>query len=449
MSIDEKLVNKGLSETLVRHISESKNEPSWMLKKRLEAFSLWKETLIPNWGPSLSGLNLDDLVYYIDPSVEETTDWKELPKEITDTFEKLGIPKAEREYLGGVGAQYDSGIVYHNLQKSLADKGVIFENMDVAVQKYPELVEKYFMTDCVPSSDHKFTMLHGAVWSGGTFIYVPKGVKVGLPLQAYFRMNRPSAGQFEHTLIIADEGSEIEYIEGCSAPRYTSSSLHAGCVEVFVMKGAKVKYLSIENWSRNTYNLNTKKAMVYEDGEMQWVNGNMGSCVTMLYPSSVLLGARAKADSLGIVLAGEGQNQDTGAKALHLAPDTVSTIRSKSVSKDGGISTYRGFVQIGKRATGAVSSVVCDALILDDKSVSNTYPSTKNDNKRVNISHEAKVGRLGDDEVFYLRSRGFSEREAERLIVGGFLEPIVKAMPLEYAIELNKLIELEMEGSVG
>jgi Fe-S cluster assembly protein SufB len=439
----------GPTEALVRHISESKEEPAFMLKKRLEALSQWEKTTMPNWGPSLSGLDLEGLAYYVDPSVEETTDWKDLPKEITDTFEKLGIPKAEREYLGGVGAQYDSGIVYHNLQKSLADKGVIFENMDVAVQKYPELVEKYFMTDCVPSSDHKFTMLHGAVWSGGTFIYVPKGVKVGLPLQAYFRMNRPSAGQFEHTLIIADEGSEIEYIEGCSAPRYTSSSLHAGCVEVFVMKGAKVKYLSIENWSRNTYNLNTKKALVYEEGEMQWVNGNMGSCVTMLYPSSVLLGRGAKADSLGIVLAGEGQNQDTGAKALHLAPDTVSTIRSKSVSKDGGISTYRGFVQIGKRATGAVSSVVCDALILDDKSVSNTYPSTKNDNKRVNISHEAKVGRLGDDEVFYLRSRGFSEREAERLIVGGFLEPIVKAMPLEYAIELNKLIELEMDGSVG
>lgn len=449
MSISKNTIKKGLTEELVRHISVSKNEPEWMLEKRLQAFELWQKTALPNWGPSLGGLDLDNLVYYVDPSVAETTKWEDLPKEITETFEKLGIPKAEREYLGGVGAQYDSGVVYHNLQKSLRDKGVIFENMDVAVEKYPELVQKYFMTDCVPAGDHKFTMLHGAVWSGGTFIYVPKGVRVELPLQAYFRMNRESAGQFEHTLIIADEGSYVEYIEGCSAPRYTSSSMHAGCVELFVMKGAKIKYLSIENWSKNTYNLNTKKALVYEDGEVNWVNGNMGSKITMLYPSSVLLGDRAKSDSLGIVMAGEGQDQDTGAKAIHLAPNTTSTIRSKSISKDGGISSYRGFVKISKRAVNAKSSVVCDALILDDKSVSNTYPSVKNENNKVEISHEARVGKIGEEEIFYLNSRGFDDSSASRLIVGGFVDPIVKALPLEYALELNRLIELEMEGSVG
>ncbi len=437
------------SEELVRQISADKKEPAWMLEKRLVALAMYHEKPMPNWGPDLSALDLEQMSYYISPEVAEKTDWKELPKEITDTFEKLGIPKAEREYLGGVGAQYDSGVVYHRIKKELSDKGVVFENMDAAVQKYPELVQKYFMTDCVPASDHKFTMLHGAVWSGGTFIYVPKGVEVALPLQAYFRMNRESSAQFEHTLIIADEGSSVEYIEGCSAPRYNSSSLHAGCVELFVQKGARIKYLSIENWSKNTYNLNTKKALVFEDGEVIWVNGNLGSAVTMLYPSSVLLGERAKSDSLGIVFAGAGQIQDTGSKAVHLAPNTVSTIRSKSISKDGGISNYRGLVKVSKRAENARSSVICDALILDAESESNTYPSIKNENSKVEISHEAKVGRIGDAEVFYVQSRGISENEAGRLIVSGFVDPIVKALPFEYAVELNKLIELEMEGSVG
>ncbi len=437
------------TEALVRQISADKKEPVWMLEKRLAALLMYHAKPMPNWGPDLSALDLENMSYYISPEVAEKTDWKELPKEITDTFEKLGIPQAERDYLGGVGAQYDSGVVYHSIKKELADKGVIFENMDVALQKYPEMVQRYFMTDCVPASDHKFTMLHGAVWSGGTFIYVPKGVKVALPLQAYFRMNRESSAQFEHTLIIADEGSSVEYIEGCSAPRYNSSSLHAGCVELWVHKGAHIKYLSIENWSKNTYNLNTKKALVFEDGEVQWVNGNLGSAVTMLYPSSVLLGERAKADSLGIVFAGAGQVQDTGSKVVHLAPNTVSTIRSKSISKDGGISNYRGLVKVSKRAENTRSSVVCDALILDTQSESNTYPSIKNENSKVEISHEAKVGRIGDTEVFYLQSRGISENEAERLIVSGFVDPIVKALPFEYAVELNKLIELEMEGSVG
>ena len=425
MSTDTEL-EKGLSEGLVRRISADKNEPEWMLEKRLSALSMYNKKELPDWGPSLDGLDLKNMIYYVSPEVAEKTEWKELPKEISDTFDKLGIPAAERDYLGGVGAQYDSGVVYHRIKKELADKGVIFENMDVALQKYPDLVKKYFMTQCVSPAEHKFVMLHAAVWSGGTFIYVPKGVKVALPLQAYFRMNREGSAQFEHTLIIADEGSSVEYIEGCSAPRYNSSSLHAGCVELFVHKGARIKYLSIENWSKNTYNLNTKKALVFEDAEVQWVNGNLGSAVTMLYPSSVLLGERAKSDNLGIVFAGSGQLQDTGSKAIHMAANTSSTIRSKSISKDGGVSNYRGLVKIAKGATGSRASVVCDALILDEKSHSNTYPSIKNENNRVEISHEAKVGKISQAEIFYLQSRGISENEAERMIISGFVDPIVK-----------------------
>ena len=439
----------GPDEALVRKISMDKNEPDWMLAFRLNALRLWRETSMPGWGPDLSGLDLKHMTYYVAPDVKETDDWKELPKEITDTFEKLGIPKAERDYLGGVGAQFDSGIVYHRIQASLAEKGVIFENMDVALQKYPELVREHFMTKCVPVTDHKFVMLHGALWSGGTFIYVPKGVSVSLPLQAYFRMNKARSAQFEHTLIIADEGAEITYIEGCSAPQYTESSLHAGCVEIWVKKRARVKYISVENWSRNTYNLNTKKALVFENGMVEWINGNMGSHTTMLYPSSVLLERGARSESLGIVMANTGQTQDTGSKVIHIAPDTVSVIRSKSVSKAGGVSNYRGLVRILPSATNASSTVMCDALILDDGSVSNTYPSIRNENNEVSIAHEARVGKIGEDEIFYLQSRGYSEAEALRLIVGGFMEPIIKALPLEYAVELNKLIELEMEGSVG
>ena len=436
-----------LSETLVRQISADKREPEWMLEKRLAALVLYQKTPLPEWGPSLAGLDLENMSYYVSPEVAEKTEWKELPKEISDTFVKLGIPQAERDYLGGVGAQYDSGVVYHKIKKELEEKGVIFENMDVALQKYPDLVKKYFMTQCVSPAEHKFVMLHCAVWSGGTFIYIPKGVHVALPLQAYFRMNRESSAQFEHTLIIADEGSSVEYIEGCSAPKYQSSSLHAGCVELFVHKGAKIKYLSIENWSKNTYNLNTKKALVYENGEVQWVNGNLGSAVTMLYPSSILLGEGAKSDALGIVFAGAGQNQDSGSKAIHLAPNTTSTIRSKSVSKDGGISNYRGLVKIAKHAENSRSSVVCDALILDDISESNTFPSIKNENNKVEISHEAKVGKIGDAEIFYLQSRGIPETEAERMIITGFVDPIIKALPFEYAIELNKLIDIEISGN--
>jgi Fe-S cluster assembly protein SufB len=435
---------KGISEELVRHISTTKKEPEWMLELRLKAFALYEKAPMPKWGPSLANLDLENMNYYSDPGVIETDKWEDLPAEITETFEKLGIPQAEREYLGGVGAQYDSGIVYHRLKQSLADKGVIFENMDVALEKYPDLVKKYFMTDCVPIIDHKFVMLHAAVWSGGTFIYVPKGVKVGQPLQAYFRMNRERSAQFEHTLIIADEGSEITYIEGCSAPKYNFSSLHAGCVEIYVHANAKAKYVSIENWSLNTFNLNTKRAIVHANAEIKWVNGNMGSGVTMLYPSSVLVGAGARADNLGLVIAGKGQVQDTGAKSIHLAPNTTSTIYSKSISKDGGVANYRGLIKVSKRATNSRASLVCDSLLLDSGSQANAFPAVENANDQVEISHEARIGRIGDDEIFYLKSRGFSESEAVRLAVNGFANPIVKELPLEYAVELNKLIALEM-----
>lgn len=439
----------GVTKEVVLEISRQKNEPKWMLEKRLIAFELFKKTPIPTWGPDLSNLNLDDIVYFIRPNTEEATDWNDVPEDIRATFDKLGIPQAEKRLLAGVGAQYDSDVVYHNIKEGLKEKGVIFENMDVAVQKYPKLVQEYFMKQCIPINDHKFIMLHAAVWSGGTFIYVPKGVKVDLPLQAYFRMNAESGGQFEHTLIIADEGSEIQYIEGCSAPRYTKNSLHAGGVEIFVHANARVRYYSIENWSKNTYNLNTKRALVDENGIIEWINGNMGSCVTMLYPSSILRGRGARSDSLGIAFAGEGQNQDTGSKAIHLAPDTKSTIRAKSISVGNGITTYRGYVKVSKKAEKSKILVECDALLIDKESVTKTHPYMKIDNYNVSIAHEARVGKIGDEEIFYLMSRGLSQEEAVHLVVAGFIEPIIKALPLEYALELNKLIAIEMDGAVG
>jgi Fe-S cluster assembly protein SufB len=436
----------GLTEEIVRDISAKKNEPEWMLDKRLAAFLLYAATPLPSFGPSLENLDLDNIVYFKDPSVAETDSWDEVPADIKQVYLDLGIPQAEHEYLGGVGAQYDSGMVYHRIKDSLAKQGVVFENMDVAVQKYPELVQKYFMNDCVPASDHKFTMLHGAVWSGGTFIYIPKGVKVSMPLQAYFRMNAPSSGQFEHTLIIADEGSEISYIEGCSAPKYTSSSLHAGCVEVFVHKGAKAQYSSIENWSKNTYNLNTKKALVYENGKVEWLSGNMGSCVTMLYPSSILLEHGATSEALGIVLAGEGQIQDVGAKVLHLAPHTHSIIRSKSISQSDGTAIYRGFVHIAKNAEHSTSHIECDGILLGATSLAYTIPVTKQSNSTSQITHEASTGKLNQEALTYLLARGYTNDESVRILVGGFVGDIFKKLPLEYAIELNKLIDLEIKG---
>lgn len=436
----------GLTREFVVEISTIKKEPKWMLEKRLESFDIYVKTPLPNWGPSLSELDLLNIKYFTPPGLEETDTWEDLPEEIVDVYKKLGIPQAEIEYLGGVGAQYDSGTVYHRIRESLTGQGVVFENMDTAVQKYPELVQKYFMTKCVPASDHKFTMLHGAVWSGGTFIYVPRGVKVSMPLQAYFRMNAPSSGQFEHTLIIAEEDSEVSYIEGCSAPRYTSSSLHAGCVELYVEKGAKIQYSSIENWSKNTYNLNTKKALVYEKGRVEWLNGNMGSAVTMLYPTSILIGDESQSESLGVVVAGEGQVQDTGSKVVHVGKNTTSIIKSKSISKDGGVSTYRGFVKIGASAFGTTSHVDCDALLVDADSVSLTIPTVIQENTNSTFTHEAKAGKVSSESLDYIMSHGYKENEALRLVIGGFMGDVVRRLPLEYAIELNKLIDLEIQG---
>lgn len=440
---------EGISREIVEQISASKNEPQWMRDIRLKAFELFEKTPLPKWGPNLDKLDLTKIVYFIQPGTQQKKKWEDLPPEIRKTFDRLGIPEAEKKSLSGVGAQYDSEIVYHNLKEEWKKKGVIFENMDDAVQKYPDLVRKYFMNKCIPINDHKFIMLHAAVWSGGTFIYVPKGVKVDIPLQAYFRMNSERGGQFEHTLIIADEGAFVHYIEGCSAPVYTDSSLHAGCVELFVHKNATIKYSSVENWSKNTFNLNTKRAIVHEEGTVAWVNGNMGSGVTYLYPSSVLVGKGARSDSLGIVFAGKGQNQDTGSKVVHAAPYTTSTIRSKSISRDGGISSYRGLVRIAKGAKHSKASVGCDALLIDQDSVSNTYPFMKVEEKDVSVVHEATVGKISKEQVYYLMTRGLSEEQAMRMIVSGFIEPIIKQLPLEYAVELNKLIELEMEGAVG
>ena len=440
----------GITEELVRHISKTKNEPEWMLQKRLEAFKLFQETPMPKWGPDLSKLDLKKITYFVQPNIKgEARKWEDVPEEIKKTFERIGVPEAEKRALSGVGAQYDSDIVYHNLKKEWEDQGVIFENMDVAVQKYPEMVKKYFMTNCIPINDHKFIMLHAAVWSGGTFIYVPKGVKVRIPLQAYFRMNAERGGQFEHTLIIADEGSEVNYVEGCSAPQFEAKALHAGCVELHVLDDARIRYSSVENWSKNTYNLNTKRAIVDKHGVVEWINGNLGSGCTMLYPCSVLRGEYARSDSLGIAFAAKDQNQDTGSKVIHAAPHTKSNIISKSISKDGGITSYRGSVVVTKNAKYSKVSVNCDALLIDDKSTSNTYPFMKIDTNKVDIAHEATVGKIGDEEIFYLMSRGLSEEQAMQMVVSGFIEPIVKQLPLEYAVELNKLIELEMEGTVG
>ncbi|MFH2062983.1 MAG: Fe-S cluster assembly protein SufB [bacterium] len=439
----------GLTRELVEEISRQKNEPDWMLALRLRGLGLWQEKPLPSWGPSLDGLDLDHLSYFVRPEADESRSWEDVPPEIRRTFDYLGLPQAEQEALSGVGAQFDSDVVYHNLKEEWSRLGVIFENMDEAVREYPELVRERFMSRCVPVGEHKFTTLHAAVWSGGTFIYVPPGVKVTVPMQAYFRMNAERGGQFEHTLIIADEGSEIEYIEGCSAPRYQTSSLHAGCVEIFVGRNATVRYSSIENWSRNVYNLNTKRAMVEEGGTIEWLSGNLGSCTTMLYPCSVLLGRGARSDALGVAMAGSGQHQDTGFKAIHLGPDTTSSIRTKSISKDGGVAAYRGLVQVGPEAERARSSVNCDALIMGAGSRSDTWPTMRTARGDAELSHEARVGKVGTDEVFYLMSRGLSEDEAIKTIVGGFVDPVVRRLPLEYAVELNRLVEMEMEGSVG
>jgi Fe-S cluster assembly protein SufB len=438
----------GISEQLVRQISKDKKEPKFMLDKRLKGLKLFKELKMPSFGPDISDLDLNKLSYYVRPDAKKAKKWKDVPKNIKETFDKLGIPEAEKKALAGVGAQYESEVIYHNLKADLAEKGVIFLDMDDAVKEYPELIQKYFMTNCVPIGLHKFSALHASVWSGGSFIYVPKGIKVELPLQAYFRMNTKNSGQFEHTLIIVDEGSDVHYIEGCSAPIHTEDSLHAGCVEIHVLKNAKVRYSSIENWSKNVYNLNTKRAVVHENSIIEWVNGNLGSKITMLYPCSLLVGKNSKSDYIGVAYAGKDQYQDTGCKVYHLAENTSSNILSKGISIDNGVSSYRGLVKIKKGCENSKSFVKCDGLMLDNKSKASTFPAMDVEENNVDVSHEAAIGKIGEDQLFYLMSRGLSEQDATKMIVAGFIEPLIKELPLEYAVELNRLIDLEIEKSV-
>jgi len=441
---------KGLSQELILKISSDKGDDEWMKEKRLDSYRKFLKMPMPKFGPSLDALKFENITYYARPGEipEENKSWDDVPDDIKKTFERLGIPEAERSVLAGVGAQYESNVVYHKLKEEWEKLGVLFTDFDVAVKKYPEIVKKYFMK-CVPNDDHKFAALHGAVFSGGTFLYIPKGVKLTTPLQAYFRMNAAAMGQFEHTLIIVEDEAEVHYIEGCSAPKYGRNALHAGCVEIFVGKNAKVRYSSVENWSKDTYNLNTKRAIVDKGGRMEWVGGNLGSGVTMLYPCSILKGDNSTCDHLGVAFANQGQIQDTGAKVIHVGKNTSSNVVMKSLSKNGGASIYRGFLQVMKSARNASARVECDALILDPISKSDTIPYMDIQNEDVTIAHEATCGKLNDDDVFYLMSRGLSEEEAKTMIVNGFLAPIVKELPLEYAVELNRLIEMEMEGSVG
>jgi len=439
---------RGVSEELVRRISGDKNEPEWMLAHRLESLGIFNEKSLPTWGADLSKLDLDNIIYYARSGAQETDTWSEVPEEIRNVYDRLGIPEAERRMLAGVGAQYESEMVYHKLKEEWEAKGVIFLDMDNALQDHEELVQEYFMK-CVPNTDHKFAALHGAVWSGGTFLYVPKGVHISEPLQAYFRMNAKNMGQFEHTLIIVEEGAAAHYIEGCSAPKYGSQGLHAGLVEIFVKPNARCRYSSVENWSRDTYNLNTKRAIVEKDATMEWVGGNMGSGTTMLYPCSMLVGEGARCDHLAIAFANKDQWQDTGAKVFHLAPHTSSRVTSKSISKDGGTAVYRGKLFIAPNAHDSTANVECDALLLDEKSRTDTIPDIQIRNNDVTIAHEATVGKLSEEQLFYLMARGIALEEARSMIVNGFIEPIVRELPLEYAVEMNRLIELEMEGSVG
>ncbi|MDA1009991.1 MAG: Fe-S cluster assembly protein SufB [Chloroflexi bacterium] len=449
---DEKplfMAEKGLSEDLIRQISAMKEEPEWMLEQRLEAYESFLEQSNPKWAGSADVLNAIDFDnYYVRASDRDSTDWDDVPDYIKDTFDKLGIPEAEKQFLAGAGAQYDSEVVYHNIRKDLEEQGVLFLGMDQGLREHPELVQEYFGT-LVPAGDNRFAALNSAVWSGGSFIYVPKGVKVDIPLQAYFRINTENMGQFERTLIIADEGSYVHYVEGCTAPIYSSSSLHSAVVEIIVKKGARVRYTTIQNWSNNVYNLVTKRAYAYEDAVMEWVDGNLGSMLTMKYPSVYLMGERAHGEILSLAFAGDGQHQDAGGKIIHVAPNTTSAIVSKSVSRGAGRTSYRGLLKVHEGAHGSSSTVRCDALLLDEKSRSDTYPTMEIDEEQVNIGHEASVSKLGEDQLFYLMSRGIDEESAAKMVVNGFVEPIVKELPMEYAIELNRLIELQMEGSVG
>lgn len=439
---------KGLTPGIVNTISLEKNDPGWMREFRQKSLKVYNNLEIPKWGPDISGLNMEQIVTYVRPDSKLNVTWEEVPQDIKNTFERLGIPQAERTSLAGVGAQYDSEVVYHNVREEVKGLGVIYTDMESAVREYEDMVKEHFMK-LVPPGDHKFAALHGAVWSGGSFVYVPPGISVEIPLQSYFRLNAPGAGQFEHTLIIVDKGAALHFIEGCSAPKYNVANLHAGCVELFVREGARLRYSTIENWSKNMYNLNTKRALVEKGGTIEWVSGSFGSHVSYLYPMSILKGENSRMEYTGITFAGKGQNLDTGVKVVHAAPNTSSHMEAKSISKDGGFSTFRSSVKMDRNAKGSKSSVSCESLMLDGNSRSDTIPVMDIRNDEVDMGHEAKIGRISDDTIFYLMSRGLSETEAKAMIVNGFAEPIAKELPLEYAIEMNHLIQLEMEGSIG
>ncbi|MBT7473594.1 MAG: Fe-S cluster assembly protein SufB [Nitrosopumilus sp.] len=442
------LSKKGISKNTVIEISKMKNEPQWMLDFRLRSFEIFMQKPMPTWGGDLSTIDFQNIYYYAKASDGVAKDWDDVPDNVKNTFDKLGIPEAEKKFLAGVGAQYESEVVYHSLREDLAKQGVLFLDTDQALIDHPELFKKYF-GKIIPPEDNKFAALNSAVWSGGSFIYVPPGVHIDMPLQAYFRINAENIGQFERTLIIVDEGAEVHYIEGCTAPVYSSESLHSAVVELVAHKDAKLRYTTIQNWSSDVYNLVTKRAYAYEGATVEWIDGNIGSKLTMKYPGVYLMGERAYGETLSIAFAGKGQHQDTGAKMVHLAPNTTSKVTSKSVSRLDGRSTYRGMLNVAKGATGVKSTVRCDALLMDDTSKTDTYPYMVIDQEDATITHEATVGKIGDEQIFYLMSRGFREEDALSLIVNGFMEPFTKELPMEYAVELNRLIKLEMDDSVG
>ncbi len=438
-------IEEGLSREIVEQISKEKNDPEWMREFRLQSLEIYQKLRVPDWGPPIDELNMNEIATYVKSHTSMKGKWDQVPDDIKDTFEKLGIPKAEREALAGVGAQYDSELVYHNVKEEVAQQGVVYTDLESAlVGEYAQMCKDYFMK-LVPPTDHKFAALHGAVWSGGSFVYVPKGVTVEIPLQSYFRLNARGAGQFEHTLIIVDEGADLHFIEGCSAPKYNVANLHAGCVELYVKKNARLRYSTIENWSKNMFNLNTKRALVEEGARMEWISGSFGSHTSYLYPTTFLRGDNAHCEFTGITFAGAGQNLDTGARMVHVGKNTSSYINSKSISKSGGISTYRSSIEIARSASGAKASVSCGSLMLDAESRSDTIPAVTVNTNDADVGHEAKIGRISDDAVFYLMSRGVSEEEALAMIVSGFASPVSKELPLEYAAEMNNLIRLEME----
>lgn len=439
---------KGLDEEIVRQISEKKGEPEWMLEFRLKALDHFMQRVVPTWGPDLSGLDLDEIYFYTKPAEAEGKSWDDVPETIKETFDKLGIPEAEQKFLAGVGAQYESEMVYHSIQEHLESQGVIFKSIENGLREHPELFREYFGT-IIPIEDNKYAALNSAVWSGGSFVYVPPGVKVEMPMQAYFRVNQADQGQFERTLIIIDEGAEAHYVEGCTAPIYTTDSFHSGVIEIVVKKNARFRYTTIQNWSNNMYNLVTQRSIVHENGTMEWVDANLGSKITMKYPSCYLVGEGAHGEILSLAFASEGQHQDTGGKAIHVAPNTSSKITSKSISKNSGRASYRGLLKVHEVAENSRSNVVCDALLLDETSRSDTYPYIEIDAQDVSIGHEASVSRVGEEQLFYLMSRGMTEEEATSMVVSGFIEPLVKELPMEYAIEMNRLIQLQMEGSIG